>query len=167
MKSNRKRARRISWSSNKRAVSTAISSVIMAAAVITVGFSVLSWTFTKSADYNQLYATKMQSNLNKINEKLVFEFISFNRSRSELSIYLLNCGQSNNVSLSSVNLGNNSWHQSFSNITLVGSNNSNIQNLNVYNQGHIKLTVNLQTNLSYSINVLTARGRDFNFEFVA
>lgn len=153
--------------SNRRAVSPAISNVIMAGAIIVTGFLVLTWTYSKSSDFNLQYSSSMQMDLNKIREKLVFECVFYDSSRNELNVYILNCGGSPNMSLGVVTLSNSSWRQSFSNVSLRLLNGTLIQGLSLKDEGVFKLSANLQAGSSYSLSVSTNRGRFFVAKFIA
>ncbi len=153
--------------SDRRAVSPAISSVIMAGAIIIVGFSVLTWTFDQSADYNHQYAVSMQTNLDKLREKLIFEYVFYNVTSNETNVYLLNCGETPEVSLVSITLRNSTWHQSVSSPPLRFLNSTQVQSLNIDEEGKLKITSALQTGTSYTLSISTSRGKSFVTKFVA
>lgn len=103
---------------DRHAVSVVVSTLIMVGAVIALGFAVLSWTYSRSSVFNMEYANLVDANSERMKEKLVFEYVFYNASSSELTVYLINCGKSNDVSLANVYLSNGSWFQSFSDIEL-------------------------------------------------
>ena len=78
---------------NKHAENTVVSSVILAGAVIALGLATLNWTYQKSLITNDEYADVTEANLASIKEKLVFEYIFYNSSENELTVYLMNCGK--------------------------------------------------------------------------
>jgi hypothetical protein len=164
---SKKGARKFRLLSDKRAVSPAISSVIMAGAIIIVGFSVLGWTFNQSADFNHQYAKSMQTNLDKLREKLVFEHVFYNASSNETNVYLFNCGETPQVSLESITLRNSSWHQSVSSPQLMFLNSTQVQSLNVDEEGRFRVTSALQIGASYTLSISTGRGKSFVTKFVA
>jgi len=152
---------------NRRAFSPVISNTLLAGAVIALGFAVLSWTYTRSSVFNLEYADVVEANLDKIKEKLVFEYLFYNTSENTLTVYLMNCGKSNNVSLTNAYLSNSSWFQSFSDIELMFLNGTLTQSLDIGEEGYFKLSVNLVANTGYSIRIVTERGRLFETPFIA
>ena len=153
---------------DKRAVSPAVSSTILTTVVITLGFSVLYWTYARSSAFNTEYADVMEGNLARIKEKLVFEYVFYDRSSTELDAYLMNCGTVDDVRLVNVYLSNSSWHQQFSNIDLKFLNGTSALGLDIEEEGYFKLvSVDLVAETSYSIRVMTGRGRWFDATFIA
>ena len=152
----------------KRGISPVISTTILAGAVIALGFVVFMWTYNRSLAFNREYANVVETDLARIKEKLVFEFVFYNASDKELTVYMMNCGKSNNVSLTNVFLSDSSWYQSFTNIELTLLNETSTQSLDVNDEGYLKITVDdLVVQSSYSIRVVTGRGRGFETTFVA
>jgi len=153
---------------DKRAVSAAISNTILTTVVVTLGFTVLYWTYARSSAFNTEYASVMETNLARIKEKLVFEYVFYNRSGRELDVYLMNCGTVDDVSLVNVYLSNNSWVQLFSIIDLKFLNGTATLGLDVQEEGYFKLaSVDLVAETSYSVRVITERGRWFDAKFIA
>lgn len=151
---------------NKHAENTVVSSVILAGAVIALGLATLNWTYQKSLITNDEYADVTEANLASIKEKLVFEYIFYNSSENELTVYLMNCGKSNDVSLASVYLSNSSWVQSFSNIELRFLNGTLTQGLDIGEEGYFQISVSLVANTTYSLRIVTGRGRSFDTTFI-
>jgi len=152
---------------DRHAVSVVVSTLIMVGAVIALGFAVLSWTYSRSSTFNTEYANLVEANTDKMKEKLVFEYVFYNASQSELTVYLINCGKSNDVSLANVYLSNGSWFQSFSDIELRFLNGTLTESLDIGEEGYFKLSVSLVANTSYSIRIVTGRGRLFDTTFIA
>lgn len=151
---------------NKHAENTVVSSVILAGAVIALGLATLNWTYQKSLIANDEYADVTEANLASIKEKLVFEYIFYNSSENELTVYLMNCGKSNDVSLASVYLSNSSWVQSFSDIELRFLNGTLTQGLDIGEEGYFQISVSLVANTTYSLRIVTGRGRSFDTTFI-
>lgn len=153
----------------RRAVNIVISNLILAGAVVALGFAVLSWTYSRSSVYNMEYANLMEANSDRIREKLVFEYIFYDTSENELTVYLINCGKSNDVSLANVYISNDSWVQSFSDTELRFLNDTPTQSLDTGEEGYFKLrpSVDLVANTIYSIRIVTERGRLFDTTFIA
>lgn len=153
---------------DKRAVSPAVSSTILTTVVVTLGFSVLYWTYARSSAFNTEYADVMEGNLARIKEKLVFEYVFYDRSGTELDVYLMNCGTVDDVRLVNVYLSNSSWLQQFSSIDLKFLNGTSTLGLDIQEEGYFKLvSVDLVAETSYSIRVVTGRGRWFDATFIA
>lgn len=150
----------------KRGISPVISTTILAGAVIALGFVVFMWTYNRTLAFNVEYANVVETDLARIKEKLVFEFVFYNTSNKELTVYMMNCGKSNNVSLTNAFLSNSSWYQSFTNIEFTFLNGTSAQSLDVNDEGYLKITVDLVVQSSYSIRVVTGRGRGFETTFV-
>lgn len=152
---------------NRHAVNVIISNLIMAGAVVALGFAVLSWTYSWSSVYNTEYANLIEANSDRIKEKLVFEYIFYNASENGLTVYLINCGKSDDVSLANVYLSNSSWFQSFPDIELRFLNGTLTESLDIGEEGYFQLSVSLVANTSYSIRIVTGRGRCFDATFIA
>lgn len=148
-------------------MSVVISNVLMACAVVALGFSVFYWAQQRSLDANLDYANTTEENIAGIKEKIVFEYIFYNISQNELTVFLINCGKSNNVSLARVYLSNDSWTQSFDDIELSFLNDTLAQDLDILDEGYFQLSVDLSANTNYSIRIVTKRGRFFVTTFVA
>lgn len=153
---------------DKRAVSAAVSNTILTTVVVTLGFTVLYWTSARSSAFNTEYASVMEGNLARIKEKLVFEYVFYNRSGREVDVYLMNCGTVDDVRLVNVYLSNSSWHQQFSNVDLKFLNGTSTLGLDVQEEGYFKLaSVDLVAETGYSIRLVTGRGRWFDATFIA
>jgi len=152
----------------KRAVSVAISSVILTAAVIAVSFVVLFWAQYRSSAYNEQYSEAMNSDITKLKERLTFEYIFYNSSESNLIVYLMNWGRVDNVTVQTVFVGNTTWFTTFSNIDLKFLNGTSAQDLDIGEEGYFLLYLpNLVLRKSYSVRVITGRGSVFESTFVA
>ena len=71
---------------NRRAVSTAISSIIMVAAVITVGLAVLAWANNNFASQQQASTAFFNSQNELMRENFVIEDVWFDPSTSERNV---------------------------------------------------------------------------------
>lgn len=152
---------------NKRGVNAVISSVILACAVVTLGFIVFYWTQQRAFEANEEYGDTTDENIAKIGERLAFEHIFYNYSENTLSIYLINCGKSNDVELDTVYLRNSSWSQTFSDIELKFLNGTETENLGIGEEGYFKLSANLVSFYTkYSIRVTSLRGSQFEMDFI-
>lgn len=150
----------------KRGTSEVISSVIMASAVIALGFVVLFFTQQNAFEQNTEYFDSTNNNIATIQEKLIFEYINYNSSLNELTVFLMNSGNSNDTIIDRVYLSNDSWSQSFDNIQLKHFNNTVTSSLDINQEGFFQLIVDLQEDSSNNIKIVTTRGRYFVTTFI-
>jgi len=148
-------------------VNVVVSNVILACAVIALGFVVQYWAYQRSLAFNIEYAETVDDDIACIKEKLVIEHVSYNASEKELTVYLLNCGKSNDISLASVYLSDGAWSQSFYDIELRFLNGTLTQILDVGEEGYFKLSVDLTPFYKiYTIRIMTGRERLFVETFI-
>jgi hypothetical protein len=152
---------------NKRGVNLVLSSIILACTAITLGFVVLYWTQQRAFEANEEYSDTTDENIAKIRERMAFEHIFYNYSENTLSIYLINCGKSNDVVLDTAYLSNSSWSQTFYDIELKSLNGTETENLDIGEEGYFKISVNLVSfYMSYFIRITTVRGTQFETNFI-
>lgn len=151
----------------RRGGNVIVSNVLMASAVVALGFVVFFWTWQRSLDANVEYANVTKENIDKIKEKLVFEYIFYSSSENKSTVYLINCGKSNDVSLDSVYLSNSSWSHSFYHVELRFLNGTLTQSLDILEEGYFQLSVGLVAGSTYFIRIATERGRLFATTFIA
>lgn len=155
----------------KCAVSPVISNVILVGAVIAVGFSTLFWLQSLVYNYGVLYSEAVKANIDRLKEKLAFEYVYYDGTNKSLSVYLINCGTVDNVNITTVYL-------SFANGTII-----NIypyskftlktffhvpiinHTLNRGEEGYFTLSQLALTSGSYVIRVTTKRGANFDYTF--
>lgn len=77
---------------NLHAVNTVIANMILIAAVIVMGFVVLSYVLSNSNDYKTEYQQTVSAEIQKLKETLAYEYIYYNSTSKELSIYVMNAG---------------------------------------------------------------------------
>ena len=152
---------------DKRGVNAIISSVMLCTAVIAIGFVVLAYAQHQAVDANMRYADNTNSNIDRIKEKLIFEYIRNNDSLNELTVFIINCGKSDDLVLARAYLIRESWVQSFEDIELKLLNGTVIQDLDVQQEGFFKLSNELEEDASYTIKILTTRGNNFVTTFIA
>jgi archaellum component FlaF (FlaF/FlaG flagellin family) len=83
---------RLSLIKDRRAVNTVISNMILIAAVIVLGFVVLSFARSDSADYQARYQQTVSYDIEKLKETLSFEYTYYNATAKELRVYVMNAG---------------------------------------------------------------------------
>jgi hypothetical protein len=155
----------------RRAVSAVISNMILLSAVITVGFAVLAWTYSRSNSYMEQYGDAVSSDIDMLREKVAFEYISYNATAGNLTVYIMNCGKVDAVNLTTVYVSNSSWVSRFYNINLKFLNDNSTARLNMGEEGYFLLSSTtlraLQTGASYKVTIITRRGSSFENAFVA
>ncbi|MFP3984952.1 MAG: hypothetical protein ACLFU9_03165 [Candidatus Bathyarchaeia archaeon] len=155
---------------NKRALSAAISNVILTGAVIAISFVVLVWAQNRSDSYNTQYGDAISADIAKLKERLAFEHVFYSSGNSELWIYLINCGTINEVSIQAVYVRNATWYRMFSQseFDLKYLNQTSTQSLNIGEGGYLVLSqISLVSGRSYSVRIVTGRGSNFDYTFVA
>jgi len=153
------------------AISAVISNVILAGAVITVSFVVLFWAQYRSSAYNEQYSEAVNADIAKLKERLAFEYVFYDKAN--LTVYLLNCGTIDNVTVQTVYIyfsSNGTLVKVFSSPTLKQFNDAQIadQDLDEGEEGYFVLSpLSLETGVSYSVRVITGRGSKFDYTFIA
>ena len=152
--------------SNRRGLSPVISSVMLTGFVLILGLGVISWANSQTALTSGEYAETVDSNLEQIKEKVIFEYLYYNVSSQELTVYIMNSGQSDAVTVTLAIVSNSSWHQMLSDFQLRDLSGELIQDLDVTEEGSFKLQLPLKAGEIYVIRVITGRGRAFETTFV-
>ncbi len=160
------------FTKNRRAVSAIVSNLILIAAVVAVGFSVLVYANTQSNDYRTQYSQSVNSDINRIKETLAFEYAYYNLTSGNLTLYFMNSGTIGNVNITSLTIrsnsaSNSSWSAIFTNVTMhymVGG--AATTALSVGQEGYVKAHVLLSSG-SYKAQVTTWRGSVFEYAFGA
>ena len=130
----------VSLFQSRQAISAVISNVILVGAVIAVSFVVLFWAQYRSSAYNQQYSEAMSSDIAKLKERLVFEYVFYRESEESLEVYLMNCGTVDNVTVQTVYVSNSSWLRIFSGIELRFLNGTLTENLDIGDEGYFTLS---------------------------
>jgi len=163
---------------DKRAVSVAVSTMIITAGVIAMGIAVLYWTYSWGNMANKQYVDNMQTGSNAMEERISFECISYSSSSKNLTVNLLNWGKAKNTGIARIYIWDNNHEPvgSYSGSDLVLKDittNEPIQGnvLDIGNEGYITFNVGLAldpygNNSYFSIRVVTQRGRSFDGSFV-
>jgi hypothetical protein len=155
----------------KCAVSPVISNVILVGAVIAVGFSTIFWLQSMAYNYNVQYSAAVKANIEKLKEKLAFEYVYYNGVNKSLSVYLINCGTVDNVKITTVYLsfanGTIIHIYPYSSFTLKTFFHAPITNhtLNRGEEGYFTLSPLDLAPGSYVIRVTTKRGTNFDYTF--
>jgi predicted PurR-regulated permease PerM len=145
---------------SRRAVSAVISNLILIAAVIVVGFAVIAWAQSTSSSYNQHYSSAINSDINQLQERIVFEYIHYDNAKNNLTVYLMNSGTISNVMIATVYV-NNTPNSTIA-LRLLSSG-APISSLNATIEGYFSIIPypSLASATSYSIKIITGRGSSF------
>lgn len=156
----------------RRAVNVVISNIILTGAVIVAGFVVLFWAQYRASVYNEQYSEVLNADIARLKERLAFEYVLFDQSDGDLSVYLVNCGTINETTVETVFVSTSTGRlvEVFSNVTLMHFNGDEIadQDLDRGEEGYFVLSsLDLVTKNSYSIRIVTGRGSTFDHTFIA
>jgi hypothetical protein len=155
---------------DRRGVSAVISNMILVGAVITIGFAAVAWTYSQSSAYMSQYSESVDSDINKLRERVSFEYVFYDNSTKTLTVYLMNSGKVGDVNFTTV-------YVSYTNTSLVGSytgiqlkflNTTSTTHLDVGQEGYFELSsITLKPGYVYTVKVVTRRGSSFGNTFVA
>ena len=151
-------------------VSAVISNVILVGAVIAVGFGVMAWTYSQSSLYQAQYRESVNSDIDKLRERVAFEYVFYNSTAGNLSVYLMNSGKVDDVNFTTVYISNSSWIVTFTSVQfqLKFLNGASTPDLDMGREGYFALgSVTLRSGNAYTVKVVTWRGSSFENSFVA
>jgi hypothetical protein len=154
----------------RRAVSTIVSNIILVGTIIAVGFAVLGWTYSTSNSYAAQYGSSVLHDINKLSERIAFEYIFYNSTALRLSVYIINCGNIGTVTITTGYINNASWTSSSFVISLHFLNESTgpARVLGIGQEGYfIWPSITLQSGNSYAVKIVTGRGSSFASTFTA
>ena len=154
-------------SKKRRGLSPIISTVMLTGFMLVLGLGVITWANSQASASSSEYAETVNSNLQQIQEKVIFEYAYYNASNQELVTYIMNAGQSDNVAVTTAIVSNSSWYEVLTNIQLRNLSGETIQNLDASEEGYFKLQLNLASETIYKIRIVTERGRSFETTLVA
>ncbi len=153
---------------DRRALSPVIASLIMASVVIALSFAVLAWAQFRTSDYVETYGETTDAEIAKLNERLTVEYIFYDGSSGDISIYLLNSGAIGNVTIDTVRVQNDTGYTDGSLSPLKFLNETVITDLDMGDEGYLIFTCDTPplTSGNYFVNIETERGSLFNAGFV-
>ena len=153
---------------DKRAVSLVVSAVIMTGATIALGFAVLAWSQSRSSGYIKDLGEATDAEMARLKERLAVEYIFYNETSGEVTIYLLNCGAIDDVKIQSVYIKNGVRNEVFPNPSLQFLNGNGDENLDIKEEGYMVLlpSSTLTTDVYYYVRIVTERGSLFDSGFV-
>ena len=157
---------------NKKAASVVVSTVILTAGVLAMSIAVLYWTYSMGKITNIEYKENTLANSNAVEERIGFEHI--NGSSNNVTVYVINWGKADNISIAHVLILDSSYNYvgSNSNVRL-----SNIDTNNFISGNHLRigadgyfnasLSAQLTPDTIYYVRIVTTRGRNFDGSFIA
>jgi hypothetical protein len=153
----------------RRAVSVAISNVILAGAVIVVGFVVLFWAQSRSSSYGQQYSQATSNGIAAVKEGVTYEYVFYNRTQKNLLVYIMNYGLVGNATVQTVYLSNATFFTSFSSISLNSLGGQPLKwGLSTGSEGYFAISsISLTKSATYHVRIVTNRGNGFETTFVA
>jgi hypothetical protein len=80
--------------------------MIITAGVIAAGVAVLYWTYSWGNVADQQYSQSVNSNSHAMQENIGFEYTIYNSANNQLTLYIINSGLSNSLSLTRLYLWN-------------------------------------------------------------
>lgn len=150
---------------NRQAVSSVVSSLILIAAVISVGMVALGYARSTSINYQTEYAQTINSDINKLKETLIFEYAHYDNSSKTLSVYILNSGTVD-VTINAISINNS--QVSLPNLYLLNSPAQNVTNIGKGTEVYFQLdlsSLNLQSG-TYMIKLTTRSETNFAYNFL-
>ena len=155
---------------DKRAVNNAVSATILTGVVISLSLAVFGWAQTRSSDYNSEFSETVDSETARLKEKLAFEYVFYDDSSENLTVFLLNCGTIDGIKIKTVYVydSGNDLVEVFSDPPLYsfqGWEEISGQALDMGDEGRLVILLELEGGF-YNIRVVTERGATFDSGFV-
>jgi hypothetical protein len=151
---------------NRKAVSAVVSNLILIAAVIAVGFSVLSWSQGQSANYQKTHTDIVTEDINQLQERLSLENVNYNVNSHTLKLYLLNSGPVN-VTIQTVYISSSPGSppsftvNTFNNISVPSK---ALNATSGQREGYVQVSQTLPLG-TYKVTITTLRGSTFAYDF--
>ena len=153
--------------SNKRAVSVALTTLLITAGVVAAGIATLYWAYSWGDAANQQYSETVVSNQNAASERITFEYTAY--SAGKLEVYLINCGQVGDVAVARVFIWNSASQLQGSYEPdppgLMYLDGTQAESLAAGEEGYFNLTTPQFAAGYYTFRVVTERGRNFDGAF--
>lgn len=147
---------------NRRGVSQVVSNLILLAAVIAVGFSLLFWSQSQASSYGNQYGKAIQSDSDKLRERVAFECIYYN-STGFVNVFIMNSGTIGGVSVANVYINSTSYGTPT--LRSLGAIPTLISSLNATQEGYFAISLSLAPGKNCPITIITGRGSSFAATF--
>jgi archaellum component FlaG (FlaF/FlaG flagellin family) len=137
--------------------------MILIAAVIILGFVVLSFAQTNSQNYEYRYQETVNSDISKLKESVSFEYAYYNATTKNVLVYLLNSGDVA-VTVNKAYLSSSPQNVAFSMYYKNGAACAS-HVLESGQEGYIVVNANLGSGY-YQVKVVTERESNFAYDFI-
>jgi hypothetical protein len=167
----------VTWSLNKRGLSPIFATIILATIIIVFGSVAYYYSSNLTTSTTNNYSNSISTSQQSISERLAFENVLYNSSSRILTVYIINCGSSNDVKINSVFLYDTNHTiihvYSVSDVpnlitklkTIDGGTLISGNSLNVGKEGVFTVTgVSLTPGSIYNIELITKNGSAFDYE---
>lgn len=155
----------------KRAISVAVTTMIITAGVIAAGIAVLYWAYSWGNIANSQYSNTVGNNQNSIEESISFEYVSYSSASNQLTVYVINSGLDGGVTLDRLYLWN-STDQPIGSYSIGQlyeiSGNTPISSNTLSKGDEAYFTITPSPSLAsgyYTIQIVTGSGRNFDDSF--
>ena len=155
----------------KRAVSVALTTMIITAGVIAAGIAVLYWAYSWGNLANSQYSNTVGNNQNSIEQSISFEFVNYSSVNNQLSVFVINSGLSNGVTLDRLYLWNSAnqpiGSYGIGQLYRIGANTPiSTNSLNKGEEGYFVIGPKPQLSSGYyTLRIVTGSGRNFDDTF--
>jgi hypothetical protein len=156
---------------DRRAISVALTTMIITGGVLAAGITVLYWTYSMGDVANREYSTAIGNSQNATKESISFEYIHYQLSSKQLNVYMINCGKVNDTKIVGVyiydaagNLAASYHSQNQQGLPLITFFSGTVTSLNIGVEGWFNANPNLAPGY-YNIRIVTERGRNFDGSF--
>lgn len=145
---------------NRQGVNAVISNVILVGAVIAVGFGMLIWSQTQASSYNSQYSSAVESDTAQLLERVAFEYIHYDTSTNNLTVYLMNSGTNDGINITTAYINNIPY--SVTTLHLLDDH-TQTSSLDTTQEAYFWISPDpsLELGKSYSITIVTGRGSSF------
>jgi len=113
----------------------------------------------------------VNADISKLKERIALEYVHYNQTSMNVTVYMLNWGSIDDVSVRRVIIYNSTWTYSkqFADWELRTFAGAPLQNIDRDQEGvaTMKLSVRLRSGGQYSLRIITARGSAFNGVLIA
>lgn len=156
---------------DNRAVSVALTTMIITAGVIAAGIAVLYWAYAWGNIANTQYGNTVANNQNSIGESIAFEYVNYSVVNNQLTVYVINSGLSNDVTLNRLYLwnGSNQPIGTYDIKQLFRTSDGaaiSLNSLNKHDEGFFTVSPTPKLSSGYfTLRIVTGSGRNFDDSF--
>jgi len=156
---------------DRRAMSNVVSATMLTGVVIALSLAVFGWAQGRSSDYSSEFGETVDAETARLKEKLAFEYMFYDASSGNLSVFLLNCGTIDGVKIKTAYIYNSRYSliEVFSSPSLYSFQSWEEipgQALDRGEEGRLVLSLPALSSGFCNIKVVTERGAIFDTGFV-